>query len=120
MITLKIGDKQYKLLMNVYTMELMEAEFGSMEKMFEQAETGRVSTVMKMFRCLANSALYREGKEENITGKELRNLNVPAINGISKAIRAAVDEGMKAEMVDGNEADDEVYDVYLAEIEAKN
>jgi len=42
------------------------------------------------------------------------------VAGIGQAVRAAIDDGMKSETVEGEEADDEVFDVYLAEIEAKN
>ena len=43
-----------------------------------------------------------------------------AVAGIGNAVRAAINEGMKSETVEGEEADDEVFDVYLSEIEAKN
>ena len=54
---------------------------------------------------------------ENVTGEEIRHCNVQKV---SAAISAAVNEGMKSETTGGNEADDEVHDEYLDEIESKN
>ena len=58
--------------------------------------------------------------QETVTGDELKRLRVSAIAGIGNAINAAIKEGMKSETTDGAEADDEVFDVYLNEIEQKN
>lgn len=120
MIKVRIDDKEYGLRMDMYAMEQIEDEFGSVDEMFRRAETGSVKTIGKLFKIMANAALAYEGKEETVTGQELKRLRVAAINGIGVAVRAAIDEGMKSETIDGGSADDEVYDVYLAEIEAKN
>lgn len=120
MVKLKIGDKEYGLRMDMYAMEQIEDAFGSMEGMFEKVKSGSMKTIRTLFRILANSALSYEGKEETVTGEELKRLRLAAVNGIGSAIRAAIEEGMKSETTGGNEADDDVYDVYLAEIEAKN
>jgi len=120
MVKLKIGDTEYGLRMDMYAMEQIEETFGSMKDMFEKMQTGGSKMVQQLFRILANSQLAYEGKEETVTGNELKRLRVAAIAGIGQAIRAAVEEGMKSETTDGAEADDEVFDVYLAEIEAKN
>lgn len=120
MVKLRVNDQEYGLLMDMTAMEKIEEEFGGMDEMFEKVQKGSVKTVRALFRILANNALSAEGKEETVTGDELKRLRVSAIGGISRAVRAAIDEGMKAETVGGAEADDEVYDVYLAELEAKN
>ena len=120
MIKLKVGTKEYGLRMDMYAMEKIEDEFGSMKEMFERINSGGTKTVMKLFVILANAQLAFEGKEETVTGEELKHLRVTAVAGIGKAIRAAVEEGMKSETTDGAEADDEVFDVYLSEVEAKN
>lgn len=119
MVKLKIDDQEYGLRMDMYAMELIEDEFGDMSAMFEQVRKGSAKTIRSLFRILANSALAYEGKEETVTGDELKRLRLAAVNGIGMAIRAAIDEGMKSETVEGEKADDEVYDVYLAEIEAE-
>ena len=120
MVKLKIGENEYGLRLDMYAMEQIENEFGSMKGMFEQVQNGGSKTIRTLFRIMANAQLAYEGKEETVTGNELIRLKVAALNGISRAIHAAVEEGMKSETTDGAEADDEVYDVYLAEIESKN
>lgn len=120
MIKLKIGENEYGLRMDMYAMEMIEEEFGGLKEMFEKVQGGGGKTVRSIFRILANAQLAYEGKEETVTGDEIRHLRVAAMAGIGNAIRAAVEEGMKSETTDGEEADDEVFDVYLQEIEAKN
>lgn len=120
MVKLRIGDKEYGLRMDMYAMEMIEDEFGDIQDMFEKIQKGSSKSIRTLFRILANSELAYEGKEETVTGDEIRRLKVSALAGIGNAVRAAIEEGMKAETVGGNNADDDVYDVYLAEIEAKN
>ena len=114
MIKLKIGETEYGLRMDMYAMEMIEDEFGGMKDMFEKIQTGGSKSIRAIFRILANAQLAYEGKEETVTGDELKRLRVSAIAGIGSAIRAAIEEGMKSETVDGEEADDEVFDVYLS------
>lgn len=120
MVKLKVDGKEYGLRMDMYAMEQIEDEFGGIKQMFEKVQNGGARSVISLFRILANSALAYEGKEETVTGKELLRLKVGAMNGIGKAVRAAIEEGMKSETTGGSEADDEVFDVYLQEIEEKN
>ena len=120
MIKLRVEGREYGLRMDLYAMEQIEEEFGGMKEMFERIKWNSGKAVRTLFRILANAALAYEGKEETVTGKELLRLRPAALNGISQAIRAAVEEGMKSETNEGEEADDEVYDCYLAEVEAKN
>jgi len=121
MVKLKIGEAEYGLRMDMYAMELIEDEFGGLKEMFERLRGSDSSrTVRKIFMILANAQLAYEGKEETVTGDELKRLRITAMNGIGAAIRAAIEEGMKSETTEGAEADDEVFDVYLQEIEAKN
>jgi hypothetical protein len=42
------------------------------------------------------------------------------IAAVSEAVQAAIAEGSKSETTEGNEADDDVHDIYLEEIERKN
>lgn len=120
MVKLKVGNKEYGLRLDMYAMELIEEEFGSMKDMFTKIQEGGSKAVRALFRILANAELAYEGKEETVTGDELKRLKVSAMTGLGAAIRAAVEEGMKSETTDGAEADDEVFDVYLSEIESKN
>lgn len=120
MIKLKVGDTEYGLRMDMYAMEMIEEEFGGIKEMLEKIKEGSSKQARVLFRILANAQLAYEGKEETVTGDELKSLRVSAIAGIGKAISAAVEEGMKSETSEGSEADDEVFDVYLNEVEAKN
>ena len=120
MVKLRIGTKEYGLRMDMYAMEMIEEEFGSMKDMFAKIQDGGSKAIQKLFRILANAQLAYDGEEETVTGNEIRRLRVAAMAGIGNAIRAAVEEGMKSETTNGEEADDEVFDVYLSEIEAKN
>lgn len=121
MVKLRVEGTEYGLRMDLYAMEQIEDEFGSMKSMFEKIRDGGSGKSLRaLFRILGNAALAYEGKEETVTGNELLRLKIAALNGISTAIRAAIEEGMKSETNEGEEADDEVYDVYLAEIDAKN
>ena len=120
MVKLKVGDKEYGLRMDMYAMEMIEEEFGGMKDMLEKLREGGAKQIRILFRILANAELAYEGKEETVTGDELKSLRVAAVAGIGKAISAAVEEGMKSETTEGSEADDEVFDVYLSEVEEKN
>jgi len=120
MVKLRIGETEYGLRMDMYAMELIEDEFGTMKNMFDKIQEGGSKAIRNLFRILANAELAYEGKEETVTGDEVKRLRVSAMAGIGNAIRAAVEEGMKSETNEGNDADDEVFDVYLSEIESKN
>ena len=120
MVKLKIEGVEYGLRMDLYAMEMIEDEFGSMKEMLEKVQSGGTKTIRTLFRILANAQLAFEGKEETVTGKEIQRLRVAAVAGIGTAVRRAIEEGLKAETTEGAEADDEVFDVYLAEIESKN
>jgi len=120
MVKLEIGDAEYGLRMDMYAMEQIEDEFGGMQEMFDKLQKGSSKSIRALFKIMANAQLAYQGKEETVTGEELKHLKVAAINAIGQAVRAAIDDGMKAETVEGEEADDEVYDVYLSEIESKN
>ena len=117
MVKLKVLDREYGLRMDLYAMEQIEEEFGGMRELFDLLKDGKVKTVRALFRILANTELAYEGKEENVTGDELRHIRLSAIGPIGNALKAAIEDGMKSETTRGEEADDEVYDVYLEEIE---
>ena len=120
MVKLKIGETEYGLRLDMYAMEMIEDKFGGMKEMFDSIQAGGSKSIRSLFMILANAQLSYEGKEETVTGDELKSLRVAAVAGIGRAISAAVEEGMKSETTEGAEADDEVFDVYMSEIEAKN
>ena len=117
MVSLKLKEETYGLRMDLYAMEQIEDEFGSMTKLFELLKEGKTKTIRSLFRILANTELAYKGKEETVTGDELKHIKLGGLAQIGNALRAAIEDGMKSETTRGEEADDEVYDCYLEEIE---
>lgn len=117
MIKLMIEGKAYGLRMDLYALEQIEEEFGSLKELFDLLKEGKTKTVRILFRILANAALAYDGAEETVTGDELKHIKLSGIGQIGNALRAAIEDGMKSETTRGEEADDEVYDCYLEEIE---
>jgi hypothetical protein len=121
MASFTIKGKTYPLKFDMYAMEQIEEEFGGVREMYEamRGENGKsVAKAMKsIFRILANSARNEMDLPENITGDEVAHCNIHQLSG---AIAEAITAGMKSETTGGNEADDQVHDEYLEELEAKN
>ena len=118
-VTLK--GKEYGLRFDLYAMEQIEEEFGSVKAVFDMLRDGKALRATRiLFVVLANSYLSYHGQEETVTEKEIRHIGMEEIKEISDAIQAAVAEGTHSETTGGNEADDDVHDIYLEEIERKN
>lgn len=116
-----VNGVEYELRFDLDAMEQVEDAFGSLKEMFTLLREGRqqVRTVRTMFVILANSASDYVGDGRKVDEKALKHLPLEKLKELGDAIRAALEEGMHAETVDGNEADDNVHDGYLAEIEAE-
>jgi hypothetical protein len=119
MASITIKGAKYDLLFDMWALEQIESEFGGVKKMYDSLRGGdgtvNLSKAMAtVFRILANSARDAAGLTTNVTGDEVRHVSV---GKLTEAVHAAINEGMKAETQDGNEADDEVHDEYLEEIE---
>ena len=123
MVTVKVQGKTFELRYDLATMEMIEDEFGSQEKMREAMKAKSVKSMRTMFRIMANSARDVAGlpalKAAEVD-RLMKHATLAEVNLISQAFTAAMEEGMKSETTGGNEADDEVSDEYLKEIEAKN
>ena len=88
--------------------------------MFESLKDGKqLKTTRILFKILANSYLSFNGEKETVTGDEIKHADMETIRDISDAVQKAIAEGSHSETTGGNEADDEVHDVYLEEIEKK-
>ena len=122
MAKVTIGDKEYGLRFDLYSMEQIEEEFGGVKTVFDTLKEGKhqIKTTRTLFRILANSYLSYNGREETVTGDEIKHAGMDMIRSISEAVQAAIAEGSKSETTGGNEADDEVHDMFLEEIERKN
>ena len=113
-----IDGKEYGLRFDLYAMEQIEEEFGNIKKAFQALREGRqLKTTRILFKILANSYLSFHGQEGTITGDEIKHAGMNAVMEVSIAVQNAISEGSKSETTGGNEADDEVHDLFLEEIE---
>ena len=116
-----INGKEYGLRFDLYAMDQIEEEFGNVKTVFDSLRDGKqLKTIRILFKILANSYLSYNDKEETITGDEIKHAGMGMIKEISDAVQQAIADGSKSETTGGNEADDEVHDLYLEEIERKN
>lgn len=121
MTEIRIEGRVYELRFDMYAMEQVEDEFGGVRQLFQELGSGKqVKALRSIFRIMGNSARAYRGDEENVTGKEIMRLTVWEMQELSKAIQAEIRASMKKETADGNEADDEVHDLYEDEEDEKN
>ena len=119
MASITIRGTKYELLFDMWALEQIEQEFGGIKNMYrnlrgEEGTENVAKTMAGVFKILGNSARDAAGLATNLTGDEVKHVSV---GRITEAIRSAIDEGMKSETTGGNEADDDVHDEYLEEIE---
>ena len=120
MASIKINGKEFGLRFDLYAMEQVEEKFGSVKNAFEALREGKqLKTTRMLFAILANSFLSYNGQEETVTGDEIKHADMNTVMQLSEAVKAAIAEGSKSETTGGNEADDEVHDMYLEQIEAQ-
>lgn len=114
-----INGKTYGLRFDLSAMEAVEAEFGGMKEMYAamKAQKDGMEAVKKIFVILANAHRGFCGEPEDVTEAALRHAPLRALGEIGDAIRAALEESMRVETVDGGEADDDEHDAYLEAIE---
>lgn len=121
MTTVRIENRDYELRFDLYAMEQVEEAFGGMREMLAELSGSRqVGALKKVFRIMGNSALSWRGREESLTGQEIMRLTVAEMADVSRALQAEIRKSMKKETADGNEADDEVHDLYQDEEDEKN
>lgn len=118
MAKITIRGTDYELLFDMWALEQIEKEFGGVQKMYDNLRGNNGASLAKamctVFRILANSARDAAGLATNVTGDEVRHT---PIGELTRAVHEAIEEGMKAETQNGNEADDDIHDEYLEEIE---
>ena len=121
MAQININGKAYGLRFDLGALEAVEAEFGDLKEVFARLKGGedRLNTVKKMFVIMANCQLEFEGKPANVTVAALKHAPLAILSQLGEAITEAIKESMHVETV-GGEADDDVHDGYLEEIDAKN
>lgn len=122
MASITIKGTEYKLRMDLHAMQVIEDEYGDLKNAFEafRNQGGKrrsVKMTKLMFRALANSGRRKDGLPEDVTGDEIDDFNLGDLNNLSIALNKAMEEAMHAETVNGNEADDDVHDEYMEQIE---
>lgn len=114
-----ISGVRYDLRMGLWAAEQIEKTFGDLKEALQKLTGGgnSVGMVKKMFTIMANAARKHAKQPMDIQDDVLDDCSLGDLDLISQAIRAALDETMKVETLNGNEADDEVADAYEDELE---
>ena len=121
MASVEINGKVYGLRFDLYAMEQIEEEFGSIQETLKAIQTGKQFKVLRaLFRIMANSYLSAQGEKEIVSGDEMKHCGLGDIKPISESIQNAIIDASTAETMNGNVADNQVHDMYLEEIERKN
>lgn len=111
----------YELLFNLYAMEQIEDEWGSMRAMAQELDSGKqYQSLRKLFRILGNAARESRDLPESLTGKEIRRASPDEITRIRDGILEAISLGKRTETQEGEEASDEHRDLYQDENDEKN
>ena len=114
-----INGVRYDLRMGLWAAEQIEKEFGDLQETLRKLEGkgNSVGIVKKVFVILANAGRKHANQPMDVKGDVLDECSLMDLSYISGAINAALGETMKAETVDGNEADDKAADAFEAEWE---
>lgn len=120
MAAIRIKKRTYDLRMDIHAMEQIEKEFGDLRDALTAFRKDRkIGMVKAMFRILANSGQKKAGRPEDVSGEEIDDCNLADLDRLAQALNQAMEEAMHAETVGGNEADDEVHDEYMEELEQR-
>jgi len=117
----RIEGRVYELKFDLYALEQVQEEYDGLQDLFEQlAGRKQVKALKAIFRIMANSARADRGDPESVTGDEILRLTIAEMKQLSRDIQTEIRRSMKKETADGNEADDEVHDLYQDEEDEKN
>lgn len=118
MAKIKISGKIYDLRMSLWASDQIEAEYGDIQGAMNKFRKEKsMAMIKKMFVILANAGRKHAGEPMDVTADVLDDCTLGDISEISAAMKKTMDETMKAETVNGGEADDEVADAYAQELE---
>lgn len=117
----RIEGRVYELKFDLYALEQVQEEYDGLQDLFEQlGGRKQVKALKAIFRIMANSARADRGDPENVTGNEILRLTIAEMKKLTQDIQTEIRRSMKKETADGNEADDEVHDLYQDEEDEKN
>ena len=122
MAIVKVKGREYDLKITVYTMECLENEYGDMSealKMIRGSGKRKIKDIKKIFAIMANAGLHEKELPEDVLPSAIDGCNLAELDEIAGAMARATDEAMHAETIGGNEADDEVHDEYMEELEKR-
>lgn len=117
----RIEGRVYELKFDLYALEQVQEEYDGLQDLFEQlAGRKQVKALKAIFRIMANAARADRGDPETVTGNEILRLTIAEMKKLTQDIQTEIRRSMKKETADGNEADDEVHDLYQDEEDEKN
>ena len=121
---IRIGEKEYEIVFNMYSMELIQEKYGHVQEIIQRITGSKeleVRLTKELFVILANTARHEKGEPEDVTGRDLERMHFEDWKKamIREMVVIEIAAGMKSETTGGNEADDENHDVWLEE-EEKN
>lgn len=117
----RIEGRLYELKFDLYALEQVQEEYDGLQDLFEQlAGRKQVKALKAIFRIMANAARADRGDPESVTGDEILRLTIAEMKQLTQDIQKEIRRSMKKETADGNEADDEVHDLYQDEEDEKN
>lgn len=117
----RIEGRVYELKFDLYALEQVQEEYDGLQDLFEQlAGRKQVKALKAIFRIMANAARADRGDPETVTGNEILRLTIAEMKQLTQDIQKEIRRSMKKETADGNEADDEVHDLYEDEEDQKN
>lgn len=117
-----IRGKEYDLRITVYTMECLENEYGDMSEALKMIRGGgkrKIKDIKTIFAIMANAGLHEKELPEDVKPSAIDKCNLAELDEIAGAMARATEEAMHAETIGGNEADDDIHDEYMEELERK-
>lgn len=120
-VTYQYRGKEFRLLFNLYALEQIEEEWGSVPKAMDELRGGKqFTTLRKLFRFLGNGALIEQDQEPSLTGDEILKADLREMARLSDAIRSCFQAGKRTETEAGEAASDERRELFEDEEDEKN
>ena len=120
MAKITIKGQEYDLRVNLWVTEQLEEKYGDFSAALSKfRKEKKIGQVKEIFAMLANGGRKHAKLPTDITPDVLDDCNLHDLDRIAVALGQAIEEGMRAETVNGAEADDEEADAYAAELEAR-
>lgn len=107
MTEIRIEGRRYALRFDLMAMDAIEEQWGGMEQLFAEMRSGRrVKALKSVFAVMANSGAEYEGREANVTGKEILRMTVAEMQGLMALIEAEIKKSGKTRIREEDDAPD--------------